>query len=140
MDVAAMPLFQVMKAKMGYLSARQATLAQNVSNVDTPGYRARDISEPDFKKMAASFSSARSGNTGMMRTHPRHMIVAGMEVAHFSEVKRKQTDELNPNGNNVSIEEEMIRVADTQQEYQKVINLYGKTMDLIRTAIGRPGA
>jgi flagellar basal-body rod protein FlgB len=46
--------------------------------------------------------------------------------------------EANPNGNAVSLEQEMIKVSDTQMQFQAAANLYGKAMSLMKTAIGQP--
>jgi flagellar basal-body rod protein FlgB len=44
--------------------------------------------------------------------------------------------EANPSGNSVSLEQEMIKVADTQAQFQAASSLYGKTMTMMKTAIG----
>ena len=46
--------------------------------------------------------------------------------------------EANPNGNSVSLEQEMIKVSDTQAQFQAAANLYAKAMTLMKTAIGQP--
>src|SRR5262245_23099598 len=105
-----------MQEKLKYHSARQATLAANVANVDTPDYRARDIKAPDFSAMLKSKNSAGS----MTVTNPMH-IKSGMGSDNSGKsIERENTYEMNPIGNNVVIEEEMMRVAENQAEYQKV--------------------
>ncbi len=138
MDVTNLALFQVMKAKMAYHSQRQAVLAQNIANVDTPGYKARDVEKPDFKKLAESYGGGVSHNLAMSRTSSKHIMPQLASVGHLNDFKRRNTDELNPNNNNVSVEEEMMKVAENQSEYNKVTSLYNKTIDLLRTAIGKP--
>jgi flagellar basal-body rod protein FlgB len=137
MDYLSLPIFQMMKAKMGYHSQRQALLAQNVANADTLGYKAMDIKKPDFKKMAAQMGAGPEANLHMARTSQGH-IASTAGSGRYDVIQRPTTYELNPTDNNVSIEEEMMKVADNQQEYQKAISLYSKTVDLLRTAIGRP--
>jgi flagellar basal-body rod protein FlgB len=44
--------------------------------------------------------------------------------------------EANPNGNTVSLEQEMIKVSDTQAQFQAATNLYAKAMTMMKTAIG----
>ncbi len=139
MDISQLALFQVMKSKMAYHSQRQSLLAQNVANADTPGYKARDVKAPDFAAIAKSYGAIGSNNLHMERTSSGHIAAPVMSSGQFASIKRGQTYERNPNENNVSIEEEMMRVADNQAEYNKVVSLYNKTVDLLRTAIGRPG-
>lgn len=141
MDFNNLALFQVMKAKMGYLSQRQAVLAQNIANADTPNYRAQDIEQPDFRKVLGGMSPAQKLQTGQLRmahTNTGHMSMGNVAM-QFNTIERRNTYELNPNGNNVTIEEEMMKVAENQQEYQKVTSVYAKTVELFKTAIGRPG-
>src|SRR5262245_45159234 len=124
MDFSQIPLFGVMKTKLDYLSQRQAVLAQNIANADTPGYKAMDVAAPDFKKMLNAATPARA--LQMQITDPRHRAHGAIAAGEFKIDKRAATDELNPDGNNVVIEEEMSKVAENQMEYQKALSLYGK--------------
>lgn len=136
MDITSIPLFGIMRGKLGYLSERQSVLAQNIANGDTPGYKARDIKEPDFKKLVSS-----SGLTGkraipMAITHAGHISKPVPSFSMKSEARRT-TYELNPNENNVVLEEEISKMAMNQAEYQKALNLYSKGIAMFKTAIGK---
>ena len=61
-------------------------------------------------------------------------------AGNFKVENRKNTDELNPDGGNVVIEEEMAKAGQNQAEYQKVLNLYGKAISMFKTAIGSANA
>lgn len=132
MDFSNIPLFSVMRGKMGYISERQGVLAQNVANADTPGYQAKDVAIPDFKKMVADTGALRMGTTSV-----KHLSGPAAST-HFAIINRVSTYERNPTENNVSIEEEMSKIAENQAEYQKVLNLYRKTLDMFKIAIGKP--
>ena len=134
MDYSSIPLFNIMKTKLDYLSKRQGVLAQNIANVDTPGYKARDVAAPDFKKMLRSNGAASSALRPTL-THSGH-LVSGNAAGAFKTLKRETTAELNPNGNNVAIEDEIAQAGQNQAEYQKALNLYAKTISLFKTAIG----
>ena len=140
MDFASLPIIHLMKSKLGYISERQSVLARNVANADTPNYLAQDIAEPDFKAMAQQMQSAGGQTLPMATTNPMHLHGGATGSGHFQVTKRPSTYELNPNGNNVVIEEEMMRVGENQADYQKVLGLYRKTLEMFKTAIGRPGA
>ncbi|MDE3060117.1 MAG: flagellar basal body rod protein FlgB [Pseudomonadota bacterium] len=131
MDYSGIPLFSIMKAKLEYMSERQSVLAQNVANADTPGYKAVDIPEPDFGKMV----SAAGQGLPMAVTSPGHISTSASAI-NVQVEKRKSTYELNPDGNNVSVEEEMAKIGQNQMEYQKVLGMYGKMITLFKTAIG----
>jgi flagellar basal-body rod protein FlgB len=48
------------------------------------------------------------------------------------------TDE-SPNGNTVSLEEQMVLAAETRGDFELAATLYAKHLSLLRTAIGRDG-
>ena len=50
MDLPAIPLLSMLKERMSWLNQRQNVLSQNVANIDTPGYTARDLKPVDFEK------------------------------------------------------------------------------------------
>ena len=57
MGVDDIPLFGMLRGRLGWLSERQRVVAENVANADTPGYRARDLSAPaDFSQASSQLS------------------------------------------------------------------------------------
>lgn len=137
MDYASLPIFQLMKAKLDYTSERQTVLAQNVANVDTPGYRARDVQAPDFKAMLAKSSKP---SIGMAVTNAQHIATGRASGSAYKTIERESTYEQSPLDNNVVVEEEMMRVAETQSEYQRTLTLYRKTVSMFKAALGNPNA
>lgn len=133
MNFENIPLFSVMKSKMGYMSERQSVLAQNIANADTPGYQALDVEAPNFKKSLMHSSQ----QLQMRATDSKHFSGAKTSASATRIIHRDSTYERNPSGNNVAIEEEMSKVAANQAEYQKVLNLYRKSVDMFKTAIGK---
>jgi flagellar basal-body rod protein FlgB len=138
MDVSGMPLMAMLKERMGWLSARQNVLAQNVANADTPGYAAKDLKPVDFDDILKGATAPSQFEGGLSVTDPRHIAIDPAQGTDFGDVDAPDT-EAGPNGNTVSLEQEMIRVADTQGEYQAASNLYAKTIDMMKTAIGHGG-
>ncbi len=133
MNFESMPLFNAIKTKMGYLSERQGVLAQNIANADTPDYQAKDVKTPDFKHTL----SLSSHQLAMKTTNSKHLTGHTVSANNLHIINRDSTYERNPTGNNVAIEEEMSKVAENQAEYQKMLNLYRKSVDMFKTAIGK---
>ena len=53
-------------------------------------------------------------------------------------VANKKNDyETRPSGNSVNLEDEMLKVAQNQMDYQAATGLYSKSLGLLKTAIGR---
>ncbi len=136
MDFVDIPLFGAMKTKLGYLSERQGVLAQNVANADTPNYQAKDVKTPDFKQHLAN-SAQKSQKLQLASTDEKHFAGLNSSSSSSHIINRDSTYERSPNGNNVVIEEEMGKIAENQMEYQKILNLYRKTVDMFKTAIGK---
>ena len=57
--------------------------------------------------------------------------------AKGGEVIKKPDFETSPTGNSVVLEDQMIKVAETQMDYQTVTGLYSKSLGLIKIALGR---
>ena len=133
MDLTNVPLLSALRDRMSWLNSRQSLLAQNVANADTPGYAARDLKPMDFeaeleRQKAPCFA-------GIAVTDPRHIAVQVSGPAQAANGEMTEVDTTS-SGNSVSLEEEMIRVADTQSQYQAASNLYAKAVGMMRTAIG----
>lgn len=129
------PLMDVMQQKLKYHAARQSVLAQNIANVDSPKYLTKDIKSPDFAAMLSRSNSSGS----MAMTNARHMQPGmGLGGGIATATDRANSYELNPIGNNVVIEEETMRVAENQAEYQKILAIYRKSLEMFKIALGRP--
>jgi flagellar basal-body rod protein FlgB len=118
---------------MKWLSERQEVLAQNIANANTPDYAPQDLKPMPFREMMQRLSPVNPE-----RTEPLHM--AGTVVrraAPFGADEQRKRYEMAPDGNSVVIEEQVIKVAETQMDYQLITNLYRKHVDMIKTAIGR---
>ncbi|HEV2562417.1 MAG TPA: flagellar basal body rod protein FlgB [Rhizomicrobium sp.] len=131
MNLAEIPLLGLLRERMSWLNARQGVLSQNIANADSPGYVARDLKPLDFESVLKN-SERGSANT-LTVTDPRHIAINS--GGSFADTESADT-QANPTGNSVSLEEEMIKVADTQAQYQAAANLYSKAIGLLRTAIG----
>ena len=131
MDLRDMPLLSLLRERMTWLNQRQDVLSQNVANADTPRYIARDLKELDFDRMVGEASSG----TKMMTTNARHIAISSLHGGKFEDHETPD-QESDPNGNAVSLEVEMIKVADTQAQYAAAANLYSKAVRMMKTAIG----
>ena len=124
-------IFTVLSKRMEWLSQRQKVLADNIANSDTPNYVPRDLNEAEFQKVLRSELSAfepRTTQAGHMRGTVQSGGPARIE-------RQKDAYETSPSGNAVILEEQLIEVAKTQSDYQLMVNLYRKHMDMVRTAV-----
>ncbi len=131
MSTGDLPLFSMLKTRMRWHQERQKTLAENVSNVDTPGFKARDLKLPTFTQLVDGGKAA-----GPMRTDPKHMAMSNGAGAGFG-VNGRSGFVTTPSGNAVNLEDEMMKVSQNALDYQSVTSLYQRSLGLIRTAIGK---
>ena len=131
MNLPDLPLFSMLRERMSWLHQRQDTLSQNVANADTPRYVARDLKPLDFDD---ALNATRQG-TAMMTTNVRHIALTPSRSGAFEDHETPD-QEASPNGNAVSLEMEMIKVSETQAQFQAAANLYAKAMTMMKTAIG----
>ncbi len=134
MDLNGVPLFSLLSGRMSWLSARQSVLAENVANADTPDYTARDLKPMDFENLVANAAGKNSG-TGLSTTNVRHIEIRPPAASGF-DAEDAEGEGGSPGGNAVSIEQEMIKLSDTQIQYQTAANLYQKAVNMFRTALG----
>jgi len=142
MATSDVPLFSMLRTRMRWHQDRQKLLAENVANADTPGYRARDLAAPSFASMARGMASATGSasiGAGPTRTDARHIQTASSSQQTRFDVRRNTGVVTTPDGNRVNLEDEMLKVAQNQMDYQAVAGLYQRSLGLIRTAIGKRG-
>ncbi len=134
MSLGNIALFQAMGAKMDFLSTRQAVLAQNIANSDTPEYRPRDLRDVDFGAVLKDVTG--SNKVRMAQTTAGH-IAPGGEINDPRSRKARITYEVAPGDNAVIVEEQMVKASQTTMDYNLMTNLVRKNVGLIQTALGR---
>ena len=136
MNPSDIPLFQMLRSRLGYLSERQKTIAQNVANSDTAGYAAQDLKPFGFDvKM-----QAQKAGMAMAVTSPGHIAPAGQKSGLGAQWKPTRTpdSETTLNGNSVVLEEEMVKMGEARTNYDAAITFYQKSMGLLKMAIRPP--
>ena len=135
-----MPIFSMLRERMEMLSTRQKTLAENVANVSTPGYKPRDVDVTAFNEaMERGQSPTARRGVAMAVTQPGH-IAAGSGTGRASVAVRSAPDsETTLDGNAVVVEEQMMKLAETRMEFETAVSLYRKGLSLIRLASKSPG-
>jgi flagellar basal-body rod protein FlgB len=131
MPISDLPILSMLRTKMQWHQERQRLLAENVANADTASFRPRDLTPLDFKKTPA----ARAGGfLTLATTQPGH-ITAANSTAQFG--NRQGGYDVRPTGNAVNLEDEMMKVAANQMDFQAATSLYSRSMGLFRTALGK---
>ncbi len=130
MAISDIPIFSMLRTRMQWHQERQRVLAENVANADTPNYRARDLAPPDFAH------TLRTVSLTVAQTDPGHLAGTPDAGSPFAEDGRLRY-EVRPRGNAVSHEDEMLKLAGNQMDYDAVTSLYTHSLALIKTALGK---
>jgi flagellar basal-body rod protein FlgB len=114
---------QAMAANAG---SRMGVVAANIAHADTPGYRAMDL--PDFAQVYTD------AGTRMRTTRPGHL---GQSDPAGGTVARPSVGSASPNGNTVSLEQEMVKMVEVRQQHEMALAIYRSTSGIIRASLGR---
>lgn len=110
--------FQVLEKSLDYSSAKQKVISQNIANVDTPYYKAKDV-------VKNSFQGALQASIEAYRTDSRHYNFQTDNSS--STIVTQQNGTYNNNGNSVDMDKEMTDLATNQIYYNALTDrLSGK--------------
>jgi flagellar basal-body rod protein FlgB len=122
-------VMEIAAARAAHAALRQSAIAGNVANADTPGYRAMDV---------AAFESVWRDTSGDGLRHTRAGHIGGQDTPIKGEVSlRAQPGALSPNGNDVSLESEMVVAASVKKDHDLALAVYRTSLDILRTSLGR---
>ena len=118
------------KALTAY-SMRQKSIADNIANVDTPGFRRSEVTfEEDLKK-----ALEKRGVKGYI-TKEKHIPIGRREIEKVKPKYIVPKDESLASGmNNVNIDKEMAELAKNQIRYNGASILIGNIFSRLRSAI-----
>ncbi|MFZ2066589.1 MAG: flagellar basal body rod protein FlgB [Xanthobacteraceae bacterium] len=128
MGIVDIPIFSMLRSRMEWHQERQRVLAENVANADTPNYRPLDLAPPNFQQALATPSVT------LARDNPNHIAADGGNDGFTAQ--NEPHYEVRPGGNAVNHEDEMMRVASNQMDFDAVANLYSRSLALIKLAAG----
>jgi flagellar basal-body rod protein FlgB len=129
MAMTDLPILSMLRSRMHWQQERQRVLAENVANSDTPGFRPSDLKELDLRRVTPA-------GVTLAQSNPMHFAAVGGGDGRF-QVERDSKNDVRPAGNAVSLEDEMMKVAQNQMDYQAASMLYSRSLNLLKTALGK---
>ncbi len=103
-------LLSTLESYLKLATSREQAISANMANVDTPGYRTRDI---DFQRELSRATS-----------QPAMQMADGSGTVQMVPVIRQVPGLMErPDGNNVNLDREGLLIAETQLQYQLGIQL-----------------
>lgn len=125
----------VLKMSLDKMLDRQAVLATNVANVETPGFRSSDLSFEEEIRSLADSSSDRDP-AGLVRTDPQHLPGPG-EAAGQRLVYSDRPPGVD--GNNVDLDRELVKATENALRYQAVVTVLSRRLGILRYAVTEGG-
>ncbi len=121
-------ILKLASAMARHATARHQLLSQNIANADTNNYKAKDLEafSDAFTRMAGR-PDGKLDSRGLDR----------LEATQYNIETVSNNDLASPNGNTVSLEDQMMRSAETQQQFDAAITIYKKSIDILRSTLGR---
>ncbi len=102
-------LFDLASQQARYLGMRQATIASNVANANTPDYKARDV-------VPFADVLARTGAAGLTMTASTHVGAEGERIPTRPVTAADAWDALST-GSSVSLEQEMLKAGEVSRDH-----------------------
>ncbi len=110
---------------------RQSLIANNIANVNTPGYKRSDI---DFETTLRDFLDSKQ--TVLTRTHSAHFNNSGLVADSLSpKIEKDRRSSYRLDGNNVNIDVEMANNAANQLKYNAMIKEINGQFNRMKAAI-----
>ncbi len=115
---------------LGGLSRRQQAISNNIANIDTLGYRAQDV---NFESELRRSLGAEAGR--LLTTNARHIGGAPGRSGQLGAQAAQMLTSQRSDGNDVDIDQEMVKLAETQMRYQAAASALNTKLATIRNVI-----
>jgi flagellar basal-body rod protein FlgB len=131
----------VLEQVVGFTEARHGVLAGNIANLDTPGYKTRDLSPALFQERLKEAIEARHepptpayDSFGLSSTY-KSSRRAERELKAFRKVEDTMKSILRHDEADVSMEQQINEIVKNQQQHNLAINIMSAQFRLLRAAI-----
>ena len=129
------PTFDVARLALDGLTRRQELIGTNLANVDTPGYHAQTN---NFEATLQRAIKADAEPLRLAQTNGAHLARPTDRRAEFNAVFEREGGSERADGNNVSIDVELMQQSETGIKYQALTQTVSKKLLLLRAiATGR---
>lgn len=120
--------YNLVKKGLDMSDIRQKTISSNISNINTPGFKAGRV---EFEELLQ-----KSKNIRLSKTDDKHFGVRNIEDLDLK-VKKKNTTMVNDNGNNVDIDLEMTELSANEIYYNVLIRQVNSKLGNLNYVINR---
>jgi flagellar basal-body rod protein FlgB len=124
----------LMQKSLDSVAIRHQNIANNLANIDTPGFKRVEVS---FQDQLKTVLDQNTEPCLLWRTHPKHLPVNEVpDLRNFKPQVKTVTETIGRNdGNNVDLEMETAKLAENQLLYQALTDLTARHLSGLKTAI-----
>ena len=112
-------ILDTMSAMAGHAAKRHSVLANNIANADTPNFKAKDL-----QPFSEVHKAAQQGQQNIKMLQAKTLEMDTGDIA-------------SPNGNTVSLEQQLMLSTQTQGRHDMALAVYKKSLDMMKMAIGK---
>lgn len=123
---APLHVMQLASRHADWAATRQAVIAGNIANADTPRYRARDVEPFHFEERATRLQ--------VVATDPKHLTIAPTEL-YAAEVEEAEAWDMSHSANTVSLDEELMKADQTGRAHKLSLSIMGSFHRMIMTSV-----
>lgn len=116
--------YDLMKTALNVSALRQETISSNISNINTPGYKANRVAFEEHLQAA-------SEGTSLKRTHDKHFDT----LTNGPIVQKRNNTSVQDNGNNVDIDYEMAELSANNIYYDAIVSQLNAKYSMFRTVL-----
>ena len=109
-----------------WASTRQAAIAGNIANADTPGYKVRDIGAFEAQLGATRLEIA--------TLRPDHMTISPLQMA-AADVDESRGWDVEHSANTVSLDEELMKADETGRGHNLALSVMGSFHRMLLTSV-----
>lgn len=119
-----------------FTEARHAVMAENIANIDTPGYKVRDLPLAEFQQaLGRAIEEQRRTGRPLRLESTRSITVAPDGRLEFTPVERQDANVLFHDGGNRSIEQEMSELVKNTLLHRVAVEVMRKQAETLEAAI-----
>ncbi|MBI4477346.1 MAG: flagellar basal body rod protein FlgB [Acidobacteria bacterium] len=126
-EITDAAVIEALRRQMAQAAARQLVAASNLANLNTPGYRAREL---EFSNV---LDRELTGRLGLTTTTPNHL--AGDEQAPGAPATTEAATPARRDGNTVQLDRELLTMTKAAGEFARAQTALAAKFRLVRYAI-----
>lgn len=125
----------VLEKAVNFAQARHGVLAGNIANIDTPGYKTRDLSPQLFQESLRNAIDSRNTSANSYSSSSTSNSQGKQEIDHFRKVDESTKHLLYHDQSDVSLESQVTELAKNQGMHNMAISLMTQQFRLLEAAV-----